>query len=183
MARRATSSLVTVLDLISEFGARGLVRTVNMPSQPRVWETTCVSHKVLAPFPLLDELPDALRGVILDFHWDVARLHALELPQQEMKVAVWPGTSRCPSGRFDGRPFQVSPREVLADPDRYTTHWLRTMASDLAYPLDAYVGPRGRVTVLDGVHRLLKAHVFGWQTVRLRLLRESDSDAIAVPTS
>lgn len=136
------------------------------------------------PFPLLDELPDALRGVILDFHWNLEHLHALDLPDRTMRTMATYDLAwhlELPFWADRGQPFQVSPAEVRAYPDRYAEQWSRTMTCDLAYPLDCYLDPHGRVTVLDGVHRLLKADVLGWRTVSIHILRESDLDAIAVP--
>ncbi|HEY9292402.1 MAG TPA: hypothetical protein VIP98_14045 [Microlunatus sp.] len=140
-----------------------------------------MDRKDRAPFPLLAELPETLRGVILDFHWDLDRLHALRLPEQVLPIAELAWLLELPFWALDGRPFQVSPAEVASDPDRYRDQWQRTMASDLRYPLDGYIGADRRVTVLDGVHRLLKAKVLGRPTVTVRLLRAGDFDAIAVP--
>ena len=130
------------------------------------------------PFPLLAELPDSLRGVILDFHWDLNRLHALELPIREVPTADLAWHLDLPFWAVDGRPFQVSPAQVAAAPDRYREQWQRTMAADLDHALDCYAGPD--VTILDGVHRLLKADVLGCSTVRIRILAPGDFDAIAV---
>jgi ParB-like chromosome segregation protein Spo0J len=55
------------------------------------------------------------------------------------------------------------------------------LAADLRYPLDGYVAAGGRLTILDGVHRLLKAKVEGHSTVRVRVLETDAFDAIAVP--
>jgi ParB-like chromosome segregation protein Spo0J len=54
------------------------------------------------------------------------------------------------------------------------------MAADLLYPLDAVRRTDGRITILDGVHRLLKARLGGLQSVRVRILEWKDLDAIAV---
>lgn len=134
-----------------------------------------------APFPLRAELPDSLRGVLLDFHWDLDRLHGLDLPVREMATTELGWHLELPFWAVDGRPFRVSPAAVAADPDRHPEQWHRTMAADLRHPLDGYRGPDGRVTVLDGVHRLLKATVTNQPAVRIRLLTDDDFDAIAVP--
>jgi len=139
-----------------------------------------VNRRLRVPFPLLDEMPDSLRGVILDFHWDLDRLHSLRLPEQALPVPDLDWHLQLPFWAVDGRPFQVSPAEVAAEPDRFSDQWRRTMASDLRFPLDGYVRSDGRVTVLDGVHRLLKASVLGDPVVQIRLLQEADVDTIVV---
>ena len=150
-----------------------------IPTSGVVRQTTGVGHDRI-PFPLLAELPDALRDVILDFHWDLDRLHALQLPERELSLEELRWLLELPFWAVDGRPFRVTPASVAANPESHRDQWLRTMASDLRFPLDCYLGPGGRVTVLDGVHRLLKASVLGCRTVRVRIVSEADFDAIAV---
>lgn len=132
------------------------------------------------PFPLLDQLPDALRDVILDFQWDLDRLHALELPARPVAVDELRWHLDLPFWMVNGRPFQVRPREVAENPGRFDGQWERTMAADLRFPLAGRVRTDGRIVILDGVHRLLKAAVLRIPTVNVRILTESDLGAIAV---
>lgn len=132
------------------------------------------------PFPLLAERPQVLEGVILDFHWDLERLHALSLPERDVATSTLEWHLALPFWAAGGRPFQVSPAEVAADPGEHPEQWSRAMAADLRYPIDAYFGDDGRLTILDGVHRLLKAVVEGRSTLRVRLLDADAFDAIAV---
>ncbi len=132
------------------------------------------------PFPLLDVLPPELMDVILDFHWDVELLHSLDLPTTELPVAELDWQLRLPFWAWDGQPFQVSPLQVAAEPQVYAEQYARTMAADLRYPLDVVRRPDGRITVLDGVHRLLRAHLDGLESVRVRVLGWEKLDAIAV---
>ncbi|GAB2681267.1 hypothetical protein [Kribbella swartbergensis] len=132
------------------------------------------------PFPLLKELPRELHDVILDFHWDQRLLWALDLPVLELEVAGLVWHLELPFWSQDGRPFQVSPLEVAADPAMHPEQHARTMRADLSYPLDAVRRSDGRITILDGVHRLLRAHVDGLRSVRVRVLPWEQLDAIAV---
>jgi hypothetical protein len=127
----------------------------------------------------LNQLPDTLRGVILDFHWDLDRLHALQLPETLLPVHDLAWHLELPFWSVNGRPFRVSPAEVAAAPGRFPDQWARTMASDLAFPLDGRVRADGRVVLLDGVHRLLKASALHQPAVRVRILRDCQLDAIA----
>ncbi|MGO1978744.1 hypothetical protein [Brachybacterium tyrofermentans] len=133
------------------------------------------------PFPLLAERPVALEGVILDFHWDPERLYALSIPVREVSVSALAWHLALPFWSAEGRPFQISPAEVAAEPSAHPEQWRRTLAADLRYPLDAYGGAEDQLTILDGVHRLLKAVVEGRSTLRVRVLEVGDFDAIAVP--
>lgn len=132
------------------------------------------------PFPLLAERPPVLEGVILDFHWDLDRLHALPLPEREVSTATLKWHLELPFWAAAGRPFQVSPAEVAAEPGKHPHQWKRTMDADLRYPLDTYGGGADRLIILDGVHRLLKAVIEGHRTVRVRVLESEAFDSIAV---
>ncbi|MFC0672715.1 hypothetical protein [Brachybacterium hainanense] len=133
------------------------------------------------PFPLLAQVPRELRGVILDFRWDLARLHALDLPAREVATEELAWHLPLPFWAADGAPFQVSPMQVMRDPARYADQWRRTLDADLDIPLDCRIGQGGRLTILDGVHRLLKATASGRRTVEVRVLSDADLDRIAVP--
>lgn len=130
------------------------------------------------PFPLLHLLPDSLRDVILDFHWDCERMWQLDLPVTEMAVAELEWHLRLPLWSDDGRPFTVSPAEVSANRERFHAHYARTMAADLRFPLHL-LNRHPRPTILDGVHRLHKASLLGHQSVQVKLLPTNRLDEIA----
>jgi hypothetical protein len=88
-----------------------------------------------------------------------------------------------PFWAYAGKPFQVTPRQVAADPVTYREQYDRTLAADLIHPLDALARPDNRITILDGVHRLLHAELENRSAVAVRLLPWRDLDLIAVPTS
>lgn len=132
------------------------------------------------PFPLLSVLPDALHGVILDYLWDHAKLHALT-GLREVTVAVSDLTWHLdlPFWAEGGRPFMVCPSEVALDRNRHSVQWDRTMAADLRFPLHARVDPTGKLIIMDGIHRLLKASILGWPTINVQILTKTDLDEIA----
>ncbi|MFB6725534.1 hypothetical protein ACFCV3_35470 [Kribbella sp. NPDC056345] len=130
------------------------------------------------PFPL--PIPPILRPYILDFHWDVEKLHALDLPGTEFEVAELAHHLDLPFWAYGGRPFQVTPYEVAADPNRYHEQFARTIAADLRHPIDVVRREDGRITILDGIHRLLKAHLIEQPLLSARLLHWPQLDDIAV---
>ncbi|MFC9693927.1 hypothetical protein ACFTSF_35615 [Kribbella sp. NPDC056951] len=129
------------------------------------------------PFPL--PIPPILRPYILDFHWDLERLHTLELPTTELDLADLAHHLDLPFWAHDGRPFQITPHEVAADPNRYHEQFARTRAADLNHPIDAVRREDGRITILDGIHRLLKAELTGQARITTRILAWPHLDAIA----
>lgn len=74
--------------------------------------------------------------------------------------------------RHEGVPFALSPSDVARDPVRYGKEYERMLTADLAYPIDLML-VRGRWTVMDGVHRLLKAQLLGLDVVRVRKIPRS----------
>lgn len=133
-------------------------------------------------FPLRDQLPSALRGVILDIHWDLGQLHGLNnLRTVTVPVENLAWHLELPFWSVDGVPFQVSPNEVIRAPEQHRAQWDRTMAADLQFPLHVRIDlPAERMIILDGVHRLLKATVLGRQVVDVHILTGEDLNAIAV---
>ena len=129
------------------------------------------------PFPL--PIPPELTAYILDFHWDLNRLYALDLPVTDLAVADLAHHLDLPFWAHAGRPFQVTPRQVAADPVTYHEQYARTRSADLRHPLDAVHRPDNRITILDGIHRLLRAELEGQQGVVVRILPWSTLDEIA----
>ncbi|WP_131104740.1 hypothetical protein [Ornithinimicrobium sufpigmenti] len=132
------------------------------------------------PFPLQDQVPPALRDVLLDFHWDAESLHALDLPVRFVATSELTWHLNLPFWSADGSPFQISPNEVASDPAKHPQQWHRTHAADLRHPLDAYLRGDGRVVILDGIHRLLKAFLLQRPHMDVRILPPDRFDAIAV---
>ena len=100
-------------------------------------------------------MPPAIAAVYLDFDWDREAVWALDIattriPREQLDwhldLPFWS------SVRGEAR-FDVRPREVLDTPNRWPRHTERIDRCDLACPLDV-MHHRGRVCVMDGLHRL-----------------------------
>ena len=124
-------------------------------------------------------MPPELHDVLLDFEWDLERLWQLDLAANTISVGELAWHLRLPLWAFAGRPFAVSPAEVAADPRRFHEQYARTLAADLRYPLHVLDRPE-RLTLLDGVHRLLKADLLGHRTVTVKLVPMDMLDRFAV---
>jgi hypothetical protein len=118
------------------------------------------------PFDLLDLVPAALHGLILDFEWSREQLWALDLPVQPMAIQELRWLLPLPWWSYEGVPFAISPSQVRANPGRYHVQYARTMTADLSLPLHVLVRHNRVVTMLDGVHRLLKADLPGRELVK-----------------
>ncbi|MDH5671190.1 MAG: hypothetical protein OEZ06_03520 [Myxococcales bacterium] len=107
-------------------------------------------------------LPASLRGVFPPARWDVTKLWTLDTEAEEVPTAelwwclelcVWPSA---PPERL----FDLSPSEVLREPERYPRSMARIFAADLSYPLELY-DYRGRFVLIDGYHRLARLRLEG----------------------
>ena len=110
-----------------------------------------------------DERPAIIASYWYAFDWDVEAIWKLDLPVRTMAVAdllwhldvpVW-------------EDYRLTPRQVLDDPVRHAGEHARMLAADLAYPIDIFRF-RSRWMILDGIHRLLKAHMRGHKQIAVR---------------
>lgn len=100
--------------------------------------------------------------------WDVEALWQLDLPTElvpvtslawHLDVPVWPDN--------DGKPYCVTPRQVLDDPAAHAREHDRVLAADLSYPIEIYPNRR-RLMILDGIHRLARTVREGRMEIAVR---------------
>ncbi|MCO8277971.1 hypothetical protein M1L60_46105 [Actinoplanes sp. TRM 88003] len=137
-----------------------------------------MSASMRQPFPLLEIMPPVLNDVVLDFVWDQQKLWSLHLPVTQVSVAELEWHLDLPMWSLNGRPFVLTPKEVAQDPERFRDQYARTLAADTRFPLHLLVRPN-RLTVLDGLHRLLKAGIEGRKTVLVKMVPPARLDDIA----
>lgn len=118
------------------------------------------------------ELPKIIEEVGFDFSWDERKVWEIDAPVEEMGVdeLTWhldiPFLWSKPDGYYD-----VRPRWVLEDPQKYVDEYERTLKSDIMYPIDI-MWWRGRWVILDGLHRLMKQYSEGKVRVNVRRIPE-----------
>jgi hypothetical protein len=122
--------------------------------------TAADRHRV-APQVSFEELvalmPDAIREVFPPTRWQLEKLWALDLKVEPVEIADLVWMFDLPLWQLDGERFKVTPNQVAETPMNFRAHYQRVMDADLDHPINL-VAYRGRLVVLDGVHRLLKAH-------------------------
>jgi hypothetical protein len=127
-------------------------------------------------------MPPVLNGIVLDFLWDHQRLWSLDLPVTRVPATELDWHLDLPMWAFEGRPFVLTPREVAQNPQAFPEQYARTLAADTRFPLHLIARP-SRLTVLDGMHRLLKARMEGHRTVLAKKVPAERLDDIATPAS
>lgn len=126
-------------------------------------------------FPGTD-IPDPLRGVLLSFAWDLAKLFALDLPIATVPIEPLEWQLDLPWWRDGDALFAVTPNEVLAQPDRYPAQWERTRRAELSAPVHVRKTDRGTI-MIDGVHRLLRSVILERSVLLARFVPD---DALAL---
>lgn len=121
--------------------------------------------------------PEVIRETLPIVPWDIRRLWGLDLPVRRVAVEELAWLFDLPLWQMNGTRFQVSPSQVRADPARFPDHVRRVMASDLGRPVHL-VEHRGRLVVLDGYHRLLKAAIEGRAEIGAVVLSRQDLESI-----
>ncbi|MGW6195443.1 hypothetical protein ACWF0M_04770 [Kribbella sp. NPDC055110] len=106
---------------------------------------------------LVAMMPDPLREVFPPYRWNLAKLWELELKVEPVEIADLVWMFDLPLWQLESERFRVTPHQVAETPMNFRAHYQRVMDADLDFPINL-VAYRGRLVVLDGVHRLLKAH-------------------------
>ena len=102
-------------------------------------------------------MPDAIREVFPPARWQLEKLWALDLKVEPVEIADLVWLFDLPLWQLDGERFKVTPNQVAETPMNFRAHYQRVMDADLDHPINL-VAYRGRLVVLDGAHRWLKAH-------------------------
>ncbi|MCA9325168.1 hypothetical protein KDA23_03845 [Candidatus Saccharibacteria bacterium] len=119
------------------------------------------------------DLPESIKEVGFDFNWSNPKVWALTLPTEDIPIAdlvwhfeypfIWP----LPDG-YD----EVTPNQVMDDPDTFKDEYQRTLDADISYPIDIMFW-KNRWLILDGLHRLMKQYLNHAETVQVRKVPQS----------
>ena len=110
-----------------------------------------------APFAeALKGAPESIRPFLVGTLWTRERLWALELPVVTFAVAELEPLLDLPWWKIGDVRFCLPPATVLARPGLHPEHDRRIAEADLGFPLHL-TRLDGRLTILDGVHRLARA--------------------------
>lgn len=113
------------------------------------------------------ELPETIRTYWYAFDWDVEALWALDLPTEAFPIEKLLWHLDVPLWPYEDRPYELTPRQVLRAPFRYAKEYQRARRANLVFPIEI-TRFKQRWMILDGVHRLLKAHEDGFETINVR---------------
>jgi len=117
--------------------------------------------------PVTQIPPDIIKEVGFDFDWKEEKVWALDVPVEEMDIIELVWHIEIPFWHTSNGHYDLTPIQVLAEPEKYSEEYNRTMKADLSHPLDIMLN-KGRWLLLDGLHRLVKARVLKQKTVKVR---------------
>ncbi len=117
--------------------------------------------------------PKIIQEVGFYFDWDEKKVWALKLPIENMEISYLEWMFDIPFWNSNGGYYDLSPNQVLANPEKYKEEYARIMKANLKYPIDIMFN-KGRWLILDGLHRLVKAKVQGMKKVNVRKVPRSD---------
>jgi hypothetical protein len=121
------------------------------------------------PFELWPLVPASIQAIMPNVTWNRARLHQLALPVRDIPVRELRWQLDLPWWRHADRVFAITPNQVRADPERFAVQWWRMLDADLEFPINL-LERDGRLVLLDGFHRLLKADMLEMPTIAARVV-------------
>ena len=118
-------------------------------------------------------IPKIIEDVGFDFHWDSRRVWALDEPVIEMDINELIWHFDIPFWEVkDTDDYNLTPWEVVKEPNKHSLHYKKIQDADMKHPIDIMEN-KGRWLILDGLHRLVKAHMQGMKAVRVRKIPRS----------
>ncbi|MFA4942108.1 MAG: ParB N-terminal domain-containing protein [Patescibacteria group bacterium] len=120
------------------------------------------------------------KGIGLDFgNWEEEKIWALELPVIEIDIDVLAWHFDAPWWPDDnGERWMITPWDVINKTEGTLNEQKNVEKSDLSFPIDVLEN-KGRLLILDGIHRLAKAYQQGDKKIKVRIIpRERLSEII-----
>src|SRR3989344_2550175 len=119
------------------------------------------------------ELPKIIKEVGFDFDWDSQKVWRLNEPVIDMGIGELMWHFEIPFWEIeDTDDYNLTPNEVVKQPDIHSAHFDKVQKADLQYPIDIMEN-KGKWLILDGLHRLVKACLAGPKTVKVRKIPRS----------
>lgn len=119
-------------------------------------------------------LPAALAEVYVDFYWSQQKLWNLDVKVSEIEISQLVWILDFPIWYLDPNPV---PNTILKDPASDCSHWQRVLNADLDYPVHVLKW-KGRLLILDGIHRLLRTKKEGNPMIRAKIIEKKDIEKI-----
>ena len=119
---------------------------------------------------MVSKKPKIVEDIGFNFDWDIEKVWKLDVPvvQMDIEDLIW--HFDIPFFDKDGTDdWNLTPWEVIKKIEGTMGHQTKVNDADLKYPIDIMEN-KGRLLILDGLHRLVKAHTQGLKQVDVRII-------------
>lgn len=114
------------------------------------------------------KIPQIIKEVGFNFDWSEEKVWALDVPVTELEIGelIWHFAI---SFLWENGVYNLTPQEVIDNPEAHRQEYERTMRADTSHPIDIMEN-KGRWLILDGLHRLMKLSIEGAKTIKVRII-------------
>lgn len=116
-----------------------------------------------------NSLPESVIACGFDFYWDNEKVWKIKAPVTTCPLAdlewhfdipfLWEGEGT----------YNLKARDVIEHPEQHREEYDRMLRADMTHPIDCMEN-KGRLVILDGLHRLMNAFVKGSAMVCIRVI-------------
>jgi len=129
-----------------------------------------VDFKVTRKRKFTWQIPNSIEEVGFDFHWDIKKVWALDIPITKMDIKELDWHFDLPFWELaDTDEYNLTPNAVINNEPGTHLHRKKVEDADISYPIDIMEN-KGRWLILDGLHRLVKLHENGNKLVEVRII-------------
>lgn len=121
-----------------------------------------------------ETIPKIIKENCLDFDWDNENVWKVKAPVEKMKILELDWQFDFPFWHSSKKRYVITPNQVFKNPEKYKEQYDRIMDADLKYPMDIMLNQKGLWEILDGLHRLAKAYLLGYEEVEIRKIPLSE---------
>ena len=112
---------------------------------------------------------ELIKKVGFDFSWSEKKVWSLNEPVTTMPISELVWHFDIPFWDESGEIYNISPNQVMENPELHKEEWERIQRADTSHPLDIMENKR-RWLLLDGLHRLSKLFLKKENRVQVRII-------------
>jgi hypothetical protein len=122
--------------------------------------------------------PQIIRDVGIGVAWDPKKVWGLNEPVTEMEIEdlIWhfdiPFWDKGGKREFNLTEFNLTPWEVIKNPEKEQIHFRKIQDADISHPIDI-IENKGQWRILDGLHRLAQLYLKGHKMIKVRKIPRS----------
>lgn len=124
------------------------------------------------------EKPKLIQDAGFDFSWSPQKVWSLDVLVENMPLEDVAWHLGVPFWNTSQGYYDLTPAQVMNDPETYKEEYDRAMGVDQSHPIDI-MWNKGRWLILDGLHRLVKARIEGRRMVNVRKIPHSKISEIS----